>query len=278
MGKICSNCGKELSDNAKFCSKCGSKCEEVVQEKKVKRMCQKCGHEQDEKMKFCPKCGTGIKTVESRDKSKIEQVTEMASSGVMQAGSALTEGVEKSREKFNEIQNMSKEERKERAKQCVNTAKEKGAEFAGDVKDFKNLPKRKRKKVIVTLCGIVIALFIITRFIGNEPKEEYVVNAARNVVNEQLIAPGTAIYSGEEILEKDDYGRYLVYLDVDAENSYGAKVRSEWCVVVFSVTKDDFHYNNQASYVNSYSGTDVKSELAISTLKEFNDWDKPLED
>ena len=24
MGKICSNCGKELSDNAKFCSKCGS--------------------------------------------------------------------------------------------------------------------------------------------------------------------------------------------------------------------------------------------------------------
>ena len=171
---------------------------------------------------------------------------------------------------------MSKEERKERAKQCVNTAKEKGAEFAGDVKDFKNLPKRKRKKVIVTLCGIVIALFIITRFIGNEPKEEYVVNAARNVVNEQLIAPGTAIYSGEEILEKDDYGRYLVYLDVDAENSYGAKVRSEWCVVVFSVTKDDFHYNNQASYVNSYSGTDVKSELAISTLKEFNDWDKPF--
>lgn len=66
-------------------------------------------------MKFCPKCGTEIKTVESRDKSKIEQVTEMASSGVMQAGSALTEGVEKSREKFNEIQNMSKEERKERA-------------------------------------------------------------------------------------------------------------------------------------------------------------------
>ena len=69
MGKICSNCGKELSDNAKFCSKCGSKCEEVVQEKKVKRMCQKCGHELDEKMKFCPKCGTEIKTVESRDKN-----------------------------------------------------------------------------------------------------------------------------------------------------------------------------------------------------------------
>lgn len=173
---------------------------------------------------------------------------------------------------------MSKEERKERAKQYVNTAKEKGAEFAGDVKDFKNLPKRKRKKVIVTLCGIVVALFIITRFIGNEPKEEYVVNAARNVVDKQLIAPATAIYSGEEILEKDDYGRYLVYLNVDAENGYGAKVRSEWCVIVFSVTKDYFHYNNQASYVNSYSGTDVKSELAISTLKEFNDWDKPLED
>lgn len=115
MGKICSNCGNELSDTAKFCGKCGSKCEEGVQEKKVKGMCQKCGNELVEKMKFCPKCGTEIKTVESRDKSKIEQVTEMASSGVMQAGFALAEGVEKSREKFNEIQNMSNEERKERA-------------------------------------------------------------------------------------------------------------------------------------------------------------------
>ena len=43
MGKICSNCGKELSDNAKFCSKCGSKCEEVVQEKKVKMVFLKDG-------------------------------------------------------------------------------------------------------------------------------------------------------------------------------------------------------------------------------------------
>lgn len=70
MGKICSNCGNELSDTAKFCGKCGSKCEEGVQEKKVKGMCQKCGNELVEKMKFCPKCGTEIKTVESRDKSK----------------------------------------------------------------------------------------------------------------------------------------------------------------------------------------------------------------
>ena len=83
----------------------------------------------------------------------------------------------------------------------------------------------------------MIVLFIITRFIGNEPKEEYVVNAAINVVDKQLIVPATAIYLGEEILEKDDYSRYLVYLNVDAENGYGAKVRSEWCVIAFPLQK-----------------------------------------
>lgn len=29
MKKVCSNCGKELSENAKFCGNCGTKCEEI---------------------------------------------------------------------------------------------------------------------------------------------------------------------------------------------------------------------------------------------------------
>lgn len=35
MGKQCNECGTELRDSAKFCSKCGSKCEELYQGNKV---------------------------------------------------------------------------------------------------------------------------------------------------------------------------------------------------------------------------------------------------
>lgn len=182
MGKQCPNCGKELKNNAKFCSKCGAELNEEI--------------------------GKSLETIDSKE-----------------------------------------------------------IHF-----------KSKTNKFIIGIVCICIVLFIITRFAGSEPKEEYIINAARNVVDKQLIAPATSVYSGEEILEKDDYGRYLVYLNVDAENGYGAKVRSEWCVVVFSVTKEDFHYNSDVSYVNSYSGTDVKSEAVRDMLKEFNDWNKPLEE
>lgn len=172
-------------------------------------------------------------------------------------------------------------ELKDNAKFCSKCGKELNREtekLQEVTKGAKVHYKNKKHRLLVWGVCICIGLFIITRFIGNEPKEEYVINAARNVVDKQLIAPATSIYSNEKILEKDDYGRYLVYLDVDAENSYGAKVRSEWCVVVFSVTKDDFHYNSDVSYVNSYSGTDVKSEAVRDMLKEFNDWNKPLEE
>ena len=54
MGKQCPNCGKELSDNAKFCIKCGSQYEDLKAEKQREEfICQ-------EESKFCPYCGNRI--------------------------------------------------------------------------------------------------------------------------------------------------------------------------------------------------------------------------
>ena len=49
--KICANCGRALSPNARFCSDCGTKVE-------VKRFCHNCGVELDADARFCPTCGT----------------------------------------------------------------------------------------------------------------------------------------------------------------------------------------------------------------------------
>ena len=162
--------------------------------------------------------------------------------------------------------------------QAISEEREKGAQRGTEKAEEKVLPKKKRKTVLWIVCGLVIGLFIVMGFSNDEPEKESVINAARNVVHKQLTAPSTAVYSGEEILDEDDYGRYLVYVDVDSENGFGAQVRTEWVVIVFSVTEDTFRYNNQMSYVNNEDGTDVQGELALSLLKELNDWNKPLEE
>src|SRR5947209_3553066 len=54
MPLICSNCGKELPDNARFCGDCGTLVE--VQEQKLD-YCANCFAELLEGVKFCLQCG-----------------------------------------------------------------------------------------------------------------------------------------------------------------------------------------------------------------------------
>ena len=55
----CSNCGTEVSDEAKFCNNCGS---EIVVEEPVNdngtKFCSNWGYEMPQATKFCPECGT----------------------------------------------------------------------------------------------------------------------------------------------------------------------------------------------------------------------------
>ena len=54
----CQFCGKELPEDARFCSSCGN----PVQQKKV---CPKCGYEAEDDMVFCIRCGTRLSSGES---------------------------------------------------------------------------------------------------------------------------------------------------------------------------------------------------------------------
>ena len=62
-GKVCPNCGKQLSEGALFCSGCGTKFEEnfVKIEKSVRVICSNCGTELDPDVAFCPNCGSKVK-------------------------------------------------------------------------------------------------------------------------------------------------------------------------------------------------------------------------
>lgn len=81
---FCSNCGKKIDDNIKFCPDCGQQVEKIEnnnvekvnektieteitkkQEKKRKHneelICKKCGVKTEEKVKRCPNCGAKLK-------------------------------------------------------------------------------------------------------------------------------------------------------------------------------------------------------------------------
>lgn len=62
----CRNCGTEISDDAKFCQKCGYYCLNETQNESVEilpatelesRYCSKCGEKINKDAVICPKCG-----------------------------------------------------------------------------------------------------------------------------------------------------------------------------------------------------------------------------
>lgn len=73
----CSNCGKELSDEALFCDKCGSKVEMEVfaefEKKDGPLFCIKCGSNLEENALFCKMCGAKIDGTETKEKESIEE-------------------------------------------------------------------------------------------------------------------------------------------------------------------------------------------------------------
>lgn len=58
----CSKCGKEITQNMKFCAHCGEKISvnEANIEKIYVSVCSKCGQNTDNGMKFCTRCGGEI--------------------------------------------------------------------------------------------------------------------------------------------------------------------------------------------------------------------------
>ncbi|MBQ4108576.1 MAG: zinc ribbon domain-containing protein [Clostridia bacterium] len=80
--KICSNCKNELTDEAKFCSECGS-------EIKEKKLCQNCGGELKDDMKFCVECGTAVATVQDAENEPVSEAEPVNEAEPVEKASAV---------------------------------------------------------------------------------------------------------------------------------------------------------------------------------------------
>lgn len=215
MNKICTNCGNVLKDSAKFCCKCGSKAEEVVQDEIKESICKKCGYQLQADAKFCSKCGE-------------------PSENIGQVGTSDTGQTKKG--KFNQYQEMSNEERKDKVGKYANTVKDKGKRFVKDVKNYKTLSKKKKRNIIFALGGLVALAVIVFMLFSPSVSKDVVSQAALEIAEQDygykleltsynIVDSFTAkskTISGESVKAK----MYLVIIEGEAKDANGEVVET----------------------------------------------------
>lgn len=125
--------------------------------------------------------------------------------------------------------------------------------------------------VIILVCSLI--------FSGETASDDDYISAAKTVISKQLKAPSTAIYSDEKIEAQDDYGRTIVSLTVESQNSFGGYVTNSCYVLIesYDTDEDTFIYNAVTGVYLSEFG-DRYADTYIDKLKESTDWNKPLEE
>lgn len=117
-----------------------------------------------------------------------------------------------------------------------------------------------------------------------------IIGCAKTLISNQLKAPSTAIWGKSEKVDEDNYGRCLVYASVEAQNSYGGLVKSDYLVILQEVSADgEFTYlpygstytiktfaSSPYSYIEDYKEGNIPT--VIQTFLESNNWNvRPTE-
>ena len=135
------------------------------------------------------------------------------------------------------------------------------------------------KLVLIDAIIIVIGLIFACVFASDTASDSDYISAARTVISKQLKAPSTAIYSNEKIEAQDDYGRTIVSLTVESQNTFGGYVTDTCYVLIESYdTDEDTFIHNPVTGVYISDFGDRYADTYIEKLKESTDWDKPLEE
>ena len=114
--------------------------------------------------------------------------------------------------------------------------------------------------------------------------KDTVIGCAQTLISNQLKAPSTAIWGKSEKVDEDNYGRCLVYVSVEAQNSYGGLVKSDYLVILQEVSTDGkFTYSPYAStytittfvsspysYIEDYKNGNIYP--VIKTFLDNNEW------
>ena len=154
-------------------------------------------------------------------------------------------------------------------------AGKKAMNFLSEYKNFGALSTK--SKIIHIAIPLIIIIALICIFSGGGVKDADYIDCAKSVASNYLKAPSTATYSDCEVVEKDDYGRALVFLTVESQNSFGAYVRTYFAVVIESYDKSTEEYTYSRFSVQHWTDSS-HNEMGLELSKELGHWNEPLED
>ena len=118
-----------------------------------------------------------------------------------------------------------------------------------------------------------------------------IIGCAQTIISNQLKAPSTAIWGKSEKVDEDNYGRCLVYISVEAQNSFGGLVKSDYLVILQDVSIDGkFTYlpyvsiytietfaSTPYSYIEDYKNGNIYP--VVQTFLDNNNWNvRPVEE
>jgi hypothetical protein len=136
-------------------------------------------------------------------------------------------------------------------------------------------PKNNKKiwiNIIAAAAVIVLAIIIISQCGkggangGGKNKDDRAVSCATSLIADRLKDPDSISVNEAKIIDKDDYYRYIVYLDYTATNGFGGRVRNA-CYVCVRLGDGDTYYFNRVLYY-------VESANLVEALKSANGWGK----
>ena len=147
-----------------------------------------------------------------------------------------------------------------------------------------NQPSKKRSlvKALFPLIVGVITFILVTNIFNPSSnfslsgKDKLYINAAEDFISRILKNPYSATLQEAYVVEKDNYGRAIVYIDITAENSFGGTVRNQFYVCILEVDDDggDYRHNGEFSYCE-IPDTGSAGDIGLSYLKEMNNFGEP---
>lgn len=147
------------------------------------------------------------------------------------------------------------------------------------------LEDKKNYKGVETLIFIVAFFIMILFKFGPEikdafyeatPRENPVHIAAKSLISDQVVSPSSITWKKVDILEQDEYGRYLVDVQFESKNQFGVTIPSYFIVILQSVKPDGGCTYSPFYAVNDYEAESLRS-LGIHLAKTLNKWGIPPE-
>ena len=309
---VCQKCGKEIENGTNFCSECGTTIEDTVQQntqnnpidvfKLTRVIAQGQLSIYSDRVEFAyasdsktvtetyhyfniknASVDNGMKilslvieTIDDNkmyftiDNEKSAEIYEQKAEIINRAKAACP-----SLEALGLTEDDMKKELSENKEKRKGKAGKKIEKFLSEYKNFGALTQK--NKIIHIAMPIVIIIALFSLFSGSGTSDDDYIDCAKTVASNHLKAPSTASYSDCKVVEKDDYGRALVTLTVDSENSFGAYVRTYCAIVIesYDESTEKFTYNR----MSFQTWTDKSYEdIGIEAAKTLGNWDEPLDD